>query len=131
MAGVIGEYVLDLGLGGREPLACLAQPLDTFLKQLQRFVEIEVLGLEPPHDLLQALELAGEARLLGGGAHEPAPPTRAPTSPSTTRSRNPSPGVSWATRLSTCPSESRATAYPRSSTLSGDRASRRPPTADS
>ena len=101
---MVAQDLFDLGLGRAEPLARLAQPLHALLEQLQRLVEVEVLPLEPPHDLLQPLQLARKARL----ARHQDFATRAATSPSVTRSRKASPGENWATRFSTWPSGSRA-----------------------
>src|SRR5919108_2685817 len=106
---LIGQHLLHLRLGGREALACLAQPLHALLEQLQRGVEVELLALEPAYDLFQPLELLGEVQGVAGACHQ-ASVTRAPTVPSVTRRRNGKAGVNCATRLSTRPCSSRASA---------------------
>src|ERR1043166_4796569 len=60
IARLIGEDLLHLRLGGGEALARLAQPLDPLFEQLECGVEIDVLALEPAHDLLEPLELLRE-----------------------------------------------------------------------
>src|SRR5207244_13241287 len=102
VTGLIREDLLHLRFGGREPVARLAQPLDPFLEQLQGVVEIELLALEAAHDLLEPLELPGEARVVGGGGWHHDFPTRAATSRSVTRSRTVRPAVGWAARLTPC-----------------------------
>src|SRR5256884_366864 len=104
---LIGEDLLHLRLGGGEALARLTQPLDPLLEQLERGVEIEVLALEPTHDLLEPLELLGEVEGVAGARHQ-ASVTRASTVPSVTRRRNGSAGVNCATRFNTRPCSSRA-----------------------
>src|ERR671923_1644586 len=59
---LIGQDLLHLRLGGREALARLAQPLHTLLEQLERGVEVQLLALEPAHNLFQPLELLGEVQ---------------------------------------------------------------------
>src|SRR5207248_10148503 len=108
LAGVLAQDLLDLRLGHRVTLARLAQPVHPLFEQLERLVQIQVFRLESPHDLLEPLELAREAGLLG--RHDSSPVARAATSPSLTRSRKARPGGNWAIRLSTCPSASRASA---------------------
>src|SRR5205823_2628305 len=95
LAGVLAQNLLDLRLGHRETLARLAQPLHPFFEQLERLVEIQVFGLEPPHDLLEPLQLAREAGLLG--RHDSSPVGRAapPAGPSRRRRRG---GPGWPLR---------------------------------
>src|SRR5204862_4214733 len=130
IAGLVREHLLHLRLGGGESLARLAQPLDALFEQLQRLVEIELLRFPPAHALFEAVELLCEAQRLAGTGHH-ASPARAATSPSVTRSRKRSPDGNCATRFSTRPCSSRASAYPRSRTFRGDKASRRPASPDS
>src|SRR6266480_6727571 len=66
MAGLVGQHLLHLRLGGGQPRACLAEPLDALFEQLQRLVQVELLPFEPPHDLLEAVELLCEAQGLAG-----------------------------------------------------------------
>src|SRR6266487_2925359 len=80
IARLIGEDLLDLRLGGGEALARLAQPLHPFLEQLECGVEIEVLALEPAHDLLEPLGLRGGVGGVAGARH------RASVAPSSSRS---------------------------------------------
>src|SRR3989441_7618716 len=90
MAGLVRQHLLHLRLGGGQPRASLAEPLDALFEQLQRLVQVELLPFEPPHDLLEAVELLREAQGLagrGGACHHDSP-ARAATSPSVTRSRN-------------------------------------------
>src|SRR3989449_10418844 len=112
MAGWVREPLLPLRLGGGQPRACPAEPLDPLFEQLQRLVQVELLRFEPPHDLLEAVELLREAQGLagrGGACHHDSP-ARAATSPSVTRSRNRSPEADCTTRLRTRPRSSRARA---------------------
>src|SRR5207302_3750143 len=125
IARLIGEDLLDLGLGGGEALPRLPHALDSFLEQLEGGVQVELLALEPAHDFLEPLELLGKVEGLAGARHQDSV-TRAATVPSVTRSRNGSAGVNCAARFSTRPCSSRANAYPRSRMRSGDSASRRP-----
>src|SRR4029077_2324599 len=106
-------------------VARLAQTLDPLLEQLEGGVEVELLSLEPTYDFFEPLELLGEVEGLAGTRHQESV-TRAPTVPSVTRRRNGNAGVNCATRFSTRPCSSRASAYPRSRMRSGDSASRRP-----
>src|ERR1041385_1407127 len=57
MPRLIGGDLLPLRLGGGEALARLPQPLDPLFEQLECGVEIDVLALEPAHDLLEPLAL--------------------------------------------------------------------------
>src|SRR2546422_11031614 len=84
----------------------------TTLFRSQRLVQVELLRSEPPHDLLEAVELLREAQGLAGrgGACHHASPARAATSPSVTRSRNRSPEENCTTRFRTRACSSRASA---------------------
>jgi len=86
---------------------------------------LTTLALGPETGRGIALELLGEVEGLAGARHQELV-TRAPTVPSVTRRRNGNAGVNCATRFSTRPCSSRASAYPRSRMRSGDSASRRP-----
>src|SRR5713101_7073559 len=113
MAGLIRQHLLDLRLGSGQPRARLLEPLDALFEQLQGLVQVELLRLKPPHDLLEAVELLCEALGLarrGGGACHHDSPARAATSPSVTRSRNRNPDENCSTRFSTRPCSSRASA---------------------
>src|SRR6266446_860735 len=70
------EDFFDLELRLRQLVAGGPQPLDAFLEQLQRLVQIEVFGFEAAYDRLEALELLTE---LG---HAPLRPSRAGGIPS-------------------------------------------------
>src|SRR5438552_15546849 len=116
MAGLVRQHLLHLRLGGSQPRACLAEPLDALFEQLQRLVQVELLRFEPPHDVVEAVELLCEAQGLagrGGACHRDSP-ARAATSPSVTRSGNRSPDEHGTTRVSPPPWSSRARAWPRS-----------------
>src|SRR5882672_7897145 len=54
------ERFLDLALGLGELLARRAQPLDALLEELQRLIEVQVLGFELSDDRLEAFELLTE-----------------------------------------------------------------------
>src|SRR5207253_3263845 len=100
MAGLVRPHLVHLRLGGGQPRACLAEPLGALFDPLPRFVQVELLRFEPPHDLLEAVELLCEAPGLagrGGACHHDSP-ARAATSPSVTRSRNRSPDENCTTR---------------------------------
>src|SRR5438046_2218734 len=109
IARLIGEDLLHLCLGGGEVLARLPQTLDPLLEQLEGGVQVQLLTLQPAHDLLQALELLGAVQGVAGARHQDSV-TRAPTVPSVTRRRNGSAGVNCATRFNTRPCSSRANA---------------------
>src|SRR2546425_5753300 len=100
MAGLVRQHLLHLRLGGGQPRPCLAEPLDALFEQLQRLVQVELLRFEPPHDLLEAVELLCEAQGLAGrrGACHHDSPARAATSPSGTPSRDRSPDENCTTR---------------------------------
>src|SRR6201997_3759131 len=119
IARLVGEDLFDLCLGGGETLTRLPQALHALLEQLEGLVESELLPPEPAHDFLQPLELLGEVEGLAGARHQESV-TRAPMVPSVTRRRNGKAGVNCATRFSTRPCSSRASAYPRSRIRSGD-----------
>src|SRR5688572_7495896 len=110
IAARLFQHGLDLHLRRPQPLTCRPQAGDTFLEQRERRVELDVVGLELPDDLLQAGQILGDA-------HEGS--TRAGTSPSATRRRNGAPGANSARRLRTWPSGPTGTAYPRSRMRSG------------
>src|SRR5688572_23340716 len=76
VARMVGEHLFDLRLRDSESLARLAQPLDALLEELEGLVELQVLGLEPSDDLLEPLELPGEAQLFTHGDPPPSPRLR-------------------------------------------------------
>src|SRR5437763_16262680 len=81
IARLIGEDLLHLCLGGGEALARLPQTLDPLLEQLEGGVQVQLLTLQPAHDLLQPLQLLGEAEGVAGARHQASVP-RAPPVPS-------------------------------------------------
>src|SRR5260370_9669889 len=113
MAGLVRQHLLDLRLGSGQPRARLLEPLDALFEQLQGLVQVELLRLEPPHDLLEAAGLLCEALGLarrGGACHHDSP-APAPTSPSVTRTPHPTPPPNCPPRLTTPPPSSRPSTY--------------------
>ena len=91
-AGVL-EHRLHPDLRRGQPLPGGAEPGDAFFEQRERGVEVEVVGLELPDDLLQAGELVGEST-GGRQADRLMPAHRARGRPRrVTRRRNGAPGA--------------------------------------